>query len=79
PAEKRLVADLGELLPDVANIEGLCFGPSLADGTRTLLLVSDSNFTPGVATVVSALAIEADGGVLRPVQIEFARSSLDDG
>ncbi|MEO1584718.1 MAG: esterase-like activity of phytase family protein [Planctomycetota bacterium] len=65
PATKTLVADLGELLPSVGNIEGLCFGPTLDDGTATLLLVSDSNFAAGVPTVISALAIEDDGGAIR--------------
>ena len=28
----------------IDNIEGICFGPSLADGSSTLLLISDDNF-----------------------------------
>ncbi|MEM1071814.1 MAG: esterase-like activity of phytase family protein [Planctomycetota bacterium] len=72
PARKTPVASLSDLAPTVLNVEGVCFGPRLADGTATLLFVSDSNFAPGLPTVLTALAIEDDGGVLRPVTIEFA-------
>lgn len=51
---KRLVLDLNtvqELPPELRvaaldNFEGICLGPSLADGSRTLLIVSDDNFSP---------------------------------
>lgn len=54
PVRKRLVLDLTavkELPPELRgaaldNFEGMCFGPTLADGTRTLLIVSDDNFSP---------------------------------
>ena len=32
------------------NVEGMTFGPRLADGRRTLLLVSDNNFAPAQFT-----------------------------
>ncbi len=66
PATKTHIATLNDLAPTVLNVEGVCFGPTLADGTRTLLFVSDSGFLPGIPTVFTALAIEADGGVLVP-------------
>jgi predicted extracellular nuclease len=46
PAAKTLVFDLAiaGLAPD--NIEGMTFGPELADGRRLLVLVSDDNFNP---------------------------------
>ncbi|HEY4659355.1 MAG TPA: esterase-like activity of phytase family protein, partial [Gemmatimonadaceae bacterium] len=54
PVRKRLVLDLNavkDLPPELRvaaldNFEGICFGPTLADGGRTLLIVSDDNFSP---------------------------------
>ena len=47
PMRKTLLLDLGEALPDVVleNIEGISFGPRLSDGSRTLVLVADNNFS----------------------------------
>lgn len=50
PVRKRLLLDLGDLaglsprLSSLDNFEGLAFGPRLADGSASLLLVSDDNF-----------------------------------
>ena len=51
PLEKHLVLDLDALkprlaneLPTLENFEAMCYGPRLADGSGTLLLVSDNNF-----------------------------------
>lgn len=44
PVRKRLVADLGQLGRRLDNIEGLAFGPTLPNGHRTLVVVSDNNF-----------------------------------
>ncbi|WP_019487287.1 MULTISPECIES: esterase-like activity of phytase family protein [Kamptonema] len=46
PAQKRLLLDLKELNLRLDNLEGLTLGPLLADGRRSLLLVSDNNFNP---------------------------------
>jgi len=53
PASKELLLDLedivGQLDPDfptLDNFEGMCFGPELASGNRSLVLVSDNNFQP---------------------------------
>jgi hypothetical protein len=50
-ARKRLLLDLSVLAPRLSpalarleNFEALSFGPTLPDGTRTLLVVSDDNF-----------------------------------
>ena len=40
----------------VDNIEGMSWGPMLADGKRSLVLVSDNNFNP--AQVTQFLAFE---------------------
>jgi hypothetical protein len=45
PVTKRLVLDLNQLdLPVVDNLEGMSFGPVLANGHASLVLVSDDNF-----------------------------------
>ncbi len=46
PAGKELLLDLDELGIPLDNIEGMAFGPRLPDGRRSLLLVSDNNFSP---------------------------------
>ncbi|NVD72546.1 esterase-like activity of phytase family protein [Duganella sp. BJB1802] len=45
PARKRLVLDVNQLkLPIVDNLEGMSFGPTLANGHASLVLISDDNF-----------------------------------
>ena len=44
---KTEVLDLDTLGLTLDNLEGMTFGPRLANGHRSLLLVSDNNFTPG--------------------------------
>jgi hypothetical protein len=51
PAGKALVLDLEDIVdrldpkfPLLDNFEGMCFGPRLPNGGRTLILVSDNNF-----------------------------------
>lgn len=49
PAKKKLVFDfkkIRKLLPSkrIDNLEGMCFGPQLANGNASLLFVSDNNF-----------------------------------
>lgn len=70
PVTKTLLADVGALLTAAGvaldNLEGMTFGPDLADGRRTLVLVGDNNFNPlGQRTLFVALALGpgvADGG-----------------
>lgn len=46
PVKKRLVLDLNALgLPIVDNLEGMAFGPPLANGHASLVLISDDNFS----------------------------------
>ncbi|MCK2236248.1 MULTISPECIES: esterase-like activity of phytase family protein [unclassified Crossiella] len=53
PVRKKLIADLGALgLSTVDNVEGMTWGPRLPTGERSLVLVSDDNFS---ATQVSQL------------------------
>ena len=44
PLKKKLLLDLSELGIYLDNLEGMTFGPRLADGSRSLILVSDNNF-----------------------------------
>lgn len=53
PVRKRLLLEVNRAkglpaeldVPAFDNFEGMCVGPTLADGSRTLLLVSDDNFS----------------------------------
>ena len=58
PVTKRLVIDLAKTadVGPVDNIEGMSWGPMLADGKRSLVLVSDNNFNP--AQITQFLAFE---------------------
>lgn len=48
PAAKTLVADFANYpaLTRLDNTEGMCWGPNLPNGNRTLLFVSDDDFNP---------------------------------
>jgi len=58
PAAKRLVLDLAALgLPRLDNIEGMAWGPRLANGRDSLVLVSDDNFNAGQVTQFLAFEV----------------------
>lgn len=61
PVEKKLLLDFQTLknLP-LDNIEGLTFGPELADGRRTLIVVSDNNFQPAQPTQILAFRVNGN-------------------
>lgn len=46
PVSKKLVFDLQNLNIELDNLEGMTLGKPLADGSQSLILVSDNNFTP---------------------------------
>lgn len=55
PAAKTVVADFAALgLSRLDNTEGMCWGPPLANGNRTLVFVSDDNFNPLQVTQFAA-------------------------
>lgn len=63
-APKRLVLDLGSVVAgfdegrrELDNFEGMTLGPRLASGHRSLLLVSDDNFSARQRTVFVALEL----------------------
>ncbi|MFL5811680.1 MAG: esterase-like activity of phytase family protein, partial [Flavisolibacter sp.] len=43
--EKQLVLNMDTLGIYVDNVEGICFGPILPNGHKTIILVSDNNFS----------------------------------
>lgn len=60
PVQKRLLLNLDDLkLPTgLDNIEGIEFGPKLADGRQSIVLVSDNNFSATQFTQILALGAE---------------------
>src|SRR5205085_5758937 len=55
PAAKRLVADFAQLgLSRLDNTEGMCWGPRLPNGHRSLVVVSDDNFNARQVTQFAA-------------------------
>lgn len=46
PVRKRLLLDFNTLEVPLDNFEGMALGPRLADGTQSVILVSDDNFNP---------------------------------
>ncbi len=50
PVYKQLELDLSELEVYLDNLEGMTLGPQLADGSQSLVLVSDNNFNDNQIT-----------------------------
>ena len=50
PVKKKLLLDLSTLGIYLDNLEGITLGPRLPDGTQSLLLVSDDNFSDAQVT-----------------------------
>ena len=50
PALKTLLIDLDILGIDIDNLEGICWGPVLPGGKKSLVLVSDNNFSQSQKT-----------------------------
>jgi endonuclease/exonuclease/phosphatase family metal-dependent hydrolase len=74
-ATKRLVFDFKDLGIEVANFEGLAFGPRLADGRTTLVMLSDDNFREfGDDAWLLLLALDADPPSVAEVQGALHRS-----
>lgn len=54
--EKTLLLDLDTTGLVLDDVEGMTFGPDLPDGRRSLVLVSDNNFSPAASTQFLAFA-----------------------
>ncbi|HWR51774.1 MAG TPA: esterase-like activity of phytase family protein [Bryobacteraceae bacterium] len=64
PVAKRLLLDLESVVPQFSqgyrkldNFEGMCLGPRLKDGSRTLILVSDNNYGDNQRTAFVVLRL----------------------
>ena len=61
-ASKSLLLDFSEIpgypLAPIGNFEGLTLGPTLANGKRLLLAVSNNNSTTGIATKFAEFSVE---------------------
>lgn len=63
PLKKRLLMDLNRAgLDKVDNLEGMSWGPVLANGHRSLVLISDDNFSPDEVTQLLAFEVLPGGG-----------------
>jgi hypothetical protein len=58
PVAKTLLFDLDTLGIPLDNVEGMALEPQLADGRRTLVLVSDNNFSATQVTQILAFALD---------------------
>ena len=61
PLLKDLVLDFDDIGVPLDNIEGMTFGPDLPDGRRTLVFVSDDNFSDTQITQFLAFAVGGGG------------------
>jgi hypothetical protein len=50
PAQKQLVFDFASLKTKMPNLEAMTWGPVLANGQRSLILMSDNNYSPSAPT-----------------------------
>lgn len=57
---QRQVFSFDDLGIPIDNIEGMTFGPDLPDGRKTLVIVSDNNFSAGQFTQFIALALDIE-------------------
>ena len=57
PIRKRLLLDFSTLEQPIDNLEGMTFGPRLADGSQSLIIISDDNFNPEQTTQIWLLRL----------------------
>ncbi|RCJ16514.1 phytase, partial [Nostoc sp. ATCC 43529] len=76
PAQKRLLLNLNDLDLPTDNIEGIAFGPKLADGRQSIVLVSDNNFSSSQFTQI--LTLGADLVPTATPTVETTPDLLDD-
>ncbi len=60
PVSQREIFAYDDLGIPIDNVEGMTFGPTLPDGRRTLVTVSDNNFAAGQFTQFIVLALEIE-------------------
>ncbi|MDZ7959978.1 MAG: phytase [Aulosira sp. DedQUE10] len=85
PAQKRLLLNLNDLnlptdpnhpITGTDNIEGIGFGPKLADGRQSIVLVSDNNF--GTTQYTQILTLGADLVPTAAPRVETRPDLFDD-
>ena len=76
-AEKRLLARLSDLNFNLDNIEGMTWGPDFADGRRSLLMVSDDNFSAEQTTHLLVFAVSDEVAEIPEIQGPGHRSVHD--
>ncbi|GBF82820.1 esterase-like activity of phytase family protein [Aphanothece sacrum] len=59
PAQKTLLLDLTNLGIPIDNVEGMTFGSTLPNGQRSLILVSDNNFSSTQFTQFLAFGVQS--------------------
>ena len=78
PASKRLLIDFSDLGIGLDNLEGMAFGPPLADGRRSLILVGDDNFNyPIQVSQILAFAVSTEPTTISRAQGADHLSPLD--
>ena len=78
PAKKSLLVDLVDVGVPLENFEGMTFGPRLADGRASLVLVSDDNFNPSQeATTFLVFALDQAPMTVARVQGAGHRSPFE--
>ncbi|PTB97007.1 hypothetical protein C9994_04880 [Marivirga lumbricoides] len=58
PVDKELLIDFSDYNEKIDNVEGMAFGKSFADGRKSLLCISDNNFSDSQETQLWLFAIE---------------------
>ncbi len=76
-ASKRLLLDFGDLGVAPDNLEGMTFGPRLADGRRSLIVLSDDNFNESQTTQIFAFAVGDGETPIAAIQGAGQRSPLE--
>lgn len=65
PVQKKLLLDLRTLDVALDNIEGFTLGPSLPNGQKALILVSDNNFNSIQRSQILAFQLKIDSPLIR--------------
>jgi hypothetical protein len=80
PVKKEMLLDLNELGLTIDNVEGMALGPLLPDGSKSLLIVSDDNFSKDQVTqfLLFRLIDESDE-VVKPVAAPRVKPSVGSG
>jgi hypothetical protein len=77
PVRKTLVLDLADLGITIDNVEGMALGPVLADGSKSLLIVTDDNFSKDQVTQFLLFRlVNADETLVPPLKPAAAQPTV---